>query len=93
MDETTLELSKVIDEKGTAIKELSNRLEGYYTCTRVLLERINSHPVESQISGVDDNFDSYEKKFDKLVRRIDLRESNLNQYCNKCFVVLDAKSC
>ena len=83
MDETTLNLLNVIENKDTAIKELSNRLEGYYTCTRVLLERIHSNLVESQISGVDDNFDSYEINIDKLVRRIDLLESSLNQYVNK----------
>ena len=54
-DETTLKLFKVIEEKYTAINELSDRLEGYHTCTRVLLERINSNPVESQISSIDDN--------------------------------------
>ena len=80
MDETTLNLLKVIEDKDIAIKELSNQLTGYYTCTRVLLERINSNLVESQISGVDDNFGSYEIKIGKLVRRIDLLEFNLNQY-------------
>ena len=79
-DETTLNLLKVIEDKDIAIKELSNQLTGYYTCTRVLLERINSNLVESQISGVDDNFGSYEIKIGKLVRRIDLLEFNLNQY-------------
>ena len=39
MDETTLKLLKVIEDKDIYIKELSNRLEGYYTCTGVLLER------------------------------------------------------
>ena len=80
MDETTLNLLKVIEDKDIAIKELSNQLTGYYTCTRVLLERVNSNLVESQISGVDDNFGSYEIKIGKLVRRIDLLEFNLNQY-------------
>ena len=37
LDETALKLLKVIEERDTAIKGLSNRLEGYYTCTRVLL--------------------------------------------------------
>ena len=80
MDETTLNLLKVIEDKDIAIKELSNQLTGYYTCTRVLLERISSNLVESQISGVDDNFGSYGIKIGKLVRRIDLLEFNLNQY-------------
>ena len=46
----------------------------------MLLERIKSNLVESQISGVDDNFGSHEIKIGKLVRRIDLLEFNLNQY-------------
>ena len=39
LDETALNLLKVIEERYTAIKELSNRLEGYFTCTRALLEK------------------------------------------------------
>ena len=83
MDETTFKLSKVIDLKDTAIKELSNRLEGYYTCTIVSLERINPNLVESQISGVDDNVEHYEKKVGKLVRRIELLENDLNHDFHK----------
>ena len=45
--------------KYTAIKQLSNRLEGYYTCTRVLLEEINPNLRSGQVSGVEDNFGSY----------------------------------
>ena len=66
MEETTLRLSKVIEDKDIAIKELSNQLTGYYTCTRVLLERINSNLVESRISGVDDNFGSYAVSYTHL---------------------------
>ena len=87
-DDTTFKLLKVIEDKGMSIKWLSNRLEGYYTCTRVLLERINSNLVESQISGVQDKFDSYEQNIDKLVRRTDLFESNLNQHFNTWGVVV-----
>ena len=76
MDETTLRLLKIIEEKYTSIKEFSNKLTGYYTCTRVLLEEINYNIIESQVSGVDGNVGSYEIKVDKLVRRIDLLESN-----------------
>ena len=82
MDETTSKLLKVIEDKYTAIKTLFNKLEGYYTCTRVLLERTKSNLVERQISGMYDKFDSYEIIIDKLVRRIDLLEPNLNQYFN-----------
>ena len=83
LDETALKLLKVVEEKDTAIKELSNRLEGYYSCTRVLLERKNSNLVSGQVSGVDDNFGSYEINDDKLVRRMGLLESNLNRYFHK----------
>ena len=71
---------KVIEETYTAIKELSNRLQGCYTVTRHVLERINSNLVESQISRVGDNCGYYEIKVDQLARRIDLLEINLNQY-------------
>ena len=50
--------------------------------TRPLLERINCNLVENQISSVEDNFGSYEIEIDKLVRRIDLLETNLNHYLN-----------
>ena len=48
-----------------------------------MLERNISNLIEHQVSSVDDSVDSYENKIDKLVRRIDLLESNLNQYLNK----------
>ena len=82
LDETALKLLKVIEEKDTAIKELSNRLEGYYTVTRHLLEEMNSNLVENQISSVEDNFGSNEIKVDKLVGILDLLETNLNHYFN-----------
>ena len=63
-DETTLKLLNVCEEKHTSNKELSNRLEGCYTCTRVLLERINSNLVERQMSSAEDDVDSYEKTTD-----------------------------
>ena len=78
--------------KNIAIKGLSNRLEGFYTCTKVLLERINSNSVSGQVSGVDDNFGSYDIHIDELVRRIDFLESNLNQHFHK-WIVVDAKRC
>ena len=65
------------------MKALSNKLEGYYTCTRFLLERINSNIVENNISGVASKFAPYEIRIGKLVRRIDLLESNINQLFNK----------
>ena len=83
MDETTLKLPKVVEEKDDSVKELSKRLEGYYAVTRVLLEEISHNLVSSRTSTVGDNFDSHDIGIDKLVRRIDLLENNLNQYVNK----------
>ena len=76
MDETTIILLKVVEDKDTAIKELSKQPTGYYTCTRVLLEQINYNLVSRQTSSVGDNFESYEIKVGELVGRIDLLESN-----------------
>ena len=55
MDETTVRLLKVMEDKYIAIKDLSNRLEGDYTVTRHLSERTNYNLVENQISSVGDN--------------------------------------
>ena len=80
MDETTSKIIKVIEDKDIAMKELRNRLEGFYTCMRVFLERASPNLVSGQVSSVEDNFGSYEIEVGKLVRRIDLLESNLSQY-------------
>ena len=74
---------KVIQDKDLAVEALARKLEGYNTCLRFLLERINSNIVEHQLSGVVSNSDYYEIAIDKLVRRIDLLESKLNQYFDK----------
>ena len=74
------------EDRDIAIKELSKQLTGYSTCTRFLLGNINCNLVSGQTSSAGDNFDSYEIKVGKLVRRIDLLESNLKQYFNKWFV-------
>ena len=68
MDDTTLEILNVIEDKYIAIKELSNRFEGYYTCTRVLLERMNSNLVESQISSAEYNLIIMKRK---LINKLD----------------------
>ena len=70
----------MIEDKDMSIKELSKQLTGYYTVTRVLLDKIIYNIVSGQTSSVGDKFDSYEIKVDKLVRIIDLLESNSNQY-------------
>ena len=41
---------------------------------------MNSDLVSGQVSGVADNLGSYEITSDKLVRIIDLLESNLNRF-------------
>ena len=51
--------------------------------TIVLLENISYNLVSGQTSSVGDNFDSYEIKVDKLVRRIDVLENGLNQHFDK----------
>ena len=61
LDETAFKLLKVI------LKAV----------TRHLLERINSNLVSGQVSGVDDNFGSYEIELTNyVIRRIDLLETN-----------------
>ena len=52
--------------------------EGCTTSTKLLLERIHPNIVEHQVSTAGSNFDYYEIKPDKLLRRSDLLESNLN---------------
>ena len=83
MDGTNLKSSNVIETKYVYVKELSKQLTGDYDCTRALLEQLNYNLVSGQTSSVGDNFDSYEIRINKLVRNIDLLESDLNQYFNK----------
>ena len=64
MDETISRSLKVVEEKVIAIKELSNQLTGYYTCTRVSLEQINYNVVSGQTSSVGGNFGLHEIKID-----------------------------
>ena len=73
-------LVKVIEYNNNAIKSLSNKLEGYYTVTRHLLERISSNLVEHQISSVEDNCGSCEIRVDKLDKIIGLLETNIHHY-------------
>jgi hypothetical protein len=73
-------LLKLVEEKDKAILELKSRIDGVGTKLQFLLERLNISIVESRISNVNNNFDAYEIKIDKLVRRLDLLENNLFQY-------------
>ena len=82
-DEVRSKLIKLIEEKDKSINELKGRIEGVGTCLRFLIERLNISVIESRVSGVNNNFDSYEIKLEKLVRRIDLLENKLNQYVHR----------
>ena len=74
-------LLKLVEEKDIAINQLKSRIDGVGTKLQFLLERLNISIVESRISNVNNNnFESYEIKIDKLVRRLDLLENNLFQY-------------
>ena len=73
-------LIKINEEKDKAILELKGRIDGVGTKLQYLLERLSISVVEGRISSVNHNFDAYEIKLDKLVRRLDILEQNLNQY-------------
>ena len=62
LNDNTLQLIHMIQDKDDSSKALRNNIEGYYTCTRFVLERIHSNIVEHQISEVGHNSDSYDIK-------------------------------
>ena len=80
VDPIITKLLKLVEEKDNKINELKSRIDGVGTKLQYLLERLNISVVESRISSVNHNFDAYEIKLDKLCRRLDLLENNLNQY-------------
>ena len=80
VDPIITKLLKLVEEKDNKINELKGRIDGVGTKLQYLLERLNISAVESRISSVNNNFNAYEIKLDKLVRRIDILENNLNQY-------------
>ena len=80
VDPIMTKLIKINEEKDKAILELKGRIDGVGTKIQFLIERLNISVVESRISSVNHNFDAYEIKLDKLCRRLDLLENNLNQY-------------
>ena len=79
-DPIITKLLKLVEEKDNKINELKSRIDGVGTKLQYLLERLNISVVESRISSVNHNFDAYEIKLDKLCRRLDILEQNLNQY-------------
>ena len=80
VDPIITKLITIIEEKDDAILELKGRIDGIGTRIQFLIERLNNSVVESRIASVNNNFDSYEIKIDKLCRRLDILEQNLNQY-------------
>ena len=80
VDPIITKLLKLVEEKDNKINELKSRIDGFSTKIQFLLERLNISVVDSRISSVNNNFNAYEIKIDKLVRRIDILEQNLNQY-------------
>ena len=80
VDSIITKLIKINEEKDNKINELRSRVDGVGTKLQYLLERLNISIVEGRISNVNNNFEAYEIKLDKLVRRLDLLESNLFQY-------------
>ena len=80
VDPIITKLLKLVEEKDNKINELKGRIDGVGTKLQYLLERLNISVVESRISSVNNNFNAYEIKLDKLVRRLDILEQNLNQY-------------
>ena len=80
VDPIITKLLKLVEEKDNKINELKGRIDGVGTKLQYLLERLNISIVEGRISAVNNNFDAYEIKIDKLVRRIDILENNLFQY-------------
>ena len=80
VDPIITKLLKLVEEKDDKIHQLTSRIDGVGTKLQFLIERLNISVVESRVSNVNNNFETYEIKIDKLVRRIDILESNLNQY-------------
>ena len=80
VDPIITKLIKINEEKHIAINELKGRIDGVGTKNQFLLEMLNSYVIESRSSNVNNKFNAYEINLDKLVRRIDMLESNLNQY-------------
>ncbi len=80
VDPIITKLLKLVEEKDDKINQLTSRVDGVGTKLQYLLERLNISVIESRISNVNNNFESYEIKIDKLVRRLDLLEQNLFQY-------------
>ena len=80
IDPIIMEFKQLVEQKDKSILELKSRVDGVGTKLQFLLEKINSNIIESRLHLNSNNYDSYEIKIDKLCRRIDLLEQNLNKY-------------
>ena len=76
-----MELKQMVEYKDHAILELKGRVDGVGTKLQFLLEKINNNIIESRLGNDNiNNYNAYELKLDKLCRRIDVLEQNLNKY-------------
>ena len=80
VDQYIMQLKQLIEDKDKAILALRARIDGVGTKLQFLIERLHSNVIESRLGHVNNNYDAYDIKIDKLCRRIDLLENNLNQY-------------
>ena len=80
IDPIIMEFKQLVEQKDQSILELKSRVDGVGTKLQFLLEKINNNIVESRLHLNSNNYDSYEIKIDKLCRRIDVLEQNLNKY-------------
>ena len=81
IDPIIMELKQMVEYKDQSILELKSRVDGVGTKLQFLLEKINNNIVESRVGNDNiNNYNAYEIKLDKLCRRIDVLEQNLNKY-------------
>ena len=71
------------EERDASVEALGNKVEGFDTSTKFVLERLTSNLVETRVSDASQSLDSYELKPDKLVRRFDLLEHDVQLLYNK----------
>ena len=79
VDKYIMQLKQLIEEKDKSIFALRDRIDGVGTKLQFLIERLNSNIIESRLGYVNNNYDAYELKLDKLCRRLDLLEQDLNK--------------
>ena len=80
VDPIIMELKTIIEQKDKAILELKGRIDGVGTKLQFLLEKFNSNVIESRLHTVNNGYDAYELKIDKICHRLDNLENILNQH-------------